>query len=96
VKKYMTISIITLSLFLFPIQLQANDMINNSATAYLNGTIHQEAHNGTSNTINIGTIKNESNKNLNSVSVSAIVNGNISLITRDNSATMNIGSYTKK
>ncbi len=74
----------------------ANDMINNSAIGTVNGNIYQQATNNSNNEINVGSIINYSNKSVKNISVKGHVNGNISLISNNNSVRMNVATYIQR
>ena len=69
----------------------ANEMINNSAKAYVAGNIVQIGDKQSANTINIGSVIAESARNVN---VKAHVDGNIFVKTaRGQKTVLSIGSY---
>ena len=72
----------------------ANNMINNTAYAYVDGSIIQKAEGQSTNIINIGSIIG---KNLTNNNVSATVQGNIVVETNNGQTTvLSVGSITRK
>lgn len=74
----------------------ANNMIGNSATGYVSGSITQIATNGSSNLVTIGSIIDESGRGISNVSVSARVDGDIYVATNSSNMHVNVGSYIQR